>query len=178
MSGPHRIAAFATFAVPLVFVVALFGATALSRATSGAGLSEDDRPIGFVLMAVIAAAGWVIGTSLIASVHVRSARLPRGVGAFASCVIWRSARPPTDESFATSLTTPRLLWLAVVELPLFLFLAPILLGLLLQPVVYRPVEAGSVLAMGVVVAGWSAVLIASVLRSLEPGRPPGDIDAH
>jgi hypothetical protein len=53
---------------------------------------------------------------------------------------------------------------AFLVLPLFVFVAPLLLGWLLQPIVYRPGEAEAVAVMGVVVVDWSVFLVWRAVR--------------
>ncbi len=57
-----RLANLAAIAVPLALGLAIFLFTWRVPTVSGAGLSEENRPIGFFMMAVFAA-GRIIGTS-------------------------------------------------------------------------------------------------------------------
>lgn len=162
-----------TFIVPSIVAALAFLASSLSDAKSGAGLSEDNRPIGFLMMAVAAAGGWIIGTSGMFSLFVATSRLPAAVRVSAMEIVFgmRStlARPENlDEPLMTRhesrVSVGGLLILAFFTFPLFLFLAPLLLGWLLRPGVYRPLEMAAIGAMGVVVLAWTAFLLLRAVR--------------
>jgi hypothetical protein len=77
-------------------------------------------------------------------------RSRRAAGRFEADVL-----PPA----VTALPLARLISLAVLELPLLMFTAALVLGLLAQPGVFRAVEAAAVAAMGLTVATWSVLLV-------------------
>ncbi len=174
-----RVVGLSAIAVPLTVGIVLFLVTWRSSATSGAGLSEENRPIGFILMAAFAAFGWVLGSSAMFSIFLAPRGLPRVAQPCATLIVrgpqyiasfpdgrWRDDPAVTDSD--RSISMPRLLGLALVELPLFLFLAPMLLGWLLQGDVYRPPEVASVVVMTFAVTAWSALLVARVRSSGQP----------
>jgi hypothetical protein len=130
-------------------------------------------------MASFAVFGWILGTSAMFSIFLAPARLPRVAQPCAAVIVrgpryaaaspdgrWRNDPAVTGDD--RSISVPRLFGLALVELPLFLFLAPMLLGWLLQGEVYRPPEAASVAVMAVVVTAWSLLLVG---RARSSGKP-------
>jgi len=168
-----RLATSLAVIVPSIVVAVAFLTSSLSHATSGAGLSEANRPIGFLMMAVAAAGCWIIGTSGMFSLFVATSRLPAAVRVSAIEIVFgmRSTPPRPhnlDEPFITRhesrVSVGGLLILAFFTFPLFLFLAPLLLGWLLRPGVYRPLEMTAVGAMGVVVVAWTAFLLLRAVR--------------
>jgi hypothetical protein len=168
-----RPAAWIAVIVPAVLWVVLFVATATSAAASGAGMSDDNRPIGFFMLAALGAGGWLIGTAGMFVVVRPPERLPRIIRLFAVQVVYGpaavasvAAEVPLSTG-SDGLSILHLLWLAIVVFPVLTFLGPFLLGYLLQPAVYRPAEYAAVLAMGVVVVGWTAWL----LRRAPSARP-------
>jgi hypothetical protein len=150
--------------VPFAIVSGLFLYASLRPTVSGAGLSEDNRPVAIYLLAGLGAAGWLLGSSVLFAIHRPASRLPRAARYFAVYLLWGPARmdslaregalPPA----ATTLSATRLASLAILELPLLLFTAPLVLGLLAQPGVYRPEEAAAAAATGLAVGGWSLFL--------------------
>jgi hypothetical protein len=184
--SPVRLAASAVVVVSLSVCIAAFFASALSQASSGAGLAEAHRSIGFLAMAVFAVVGWILGTSAIFSIFVNPKRLPAPVRRLAVIIVFGPHRgasrvgenldEPVVVGNTSRVSVRRLLGLAFIELPLFLFLAPLLLGWLLQPVVYRPPETAAVGTMAVVLVTWTVFLAVRAARwyrvsARERGRP-------
>jgi hypothetical protein len=173
MSRSRRVAALLTVVVPAIVVVVVFFYTASSHPSGGAGLSKDQRPYSFPLIAAGGLVGWVLGTSALFALFADARRLPRYVLECAWAVIAaarpigaggrvRPAEAPSDGCWR-GVSAWQLLVLAFIELPLFTFLLPLLLGWLLAPGVYDPIEAAGVLAMGMLAVGWAALLIRGAL---------------
>lgn len=130
----------------------------------------DQRPYSFPLIAAGGLVGWVLATSALFALFADGRRLPRYVLECAWVVIAaarpigrvRPAEAPSD-GYWRGVPAWQLLVLAFIELPLFTFLLPLLLGWLLAAGVYDPIEAAGVLAMGVLAVGWAALLIRGAL---------------
>ena len=156
-------------------VVLTFQDARHTHTTSGAGISEADRPLFYVVVACFGLFGWVLGTSALFSIFMPAARLPRPMCLGAAMLVrgqssgWSANLDiPAIASDAPRVSALRLLLLAFLELPAFLFLLPMLLGWLLQTGVYRPVEAATVAAMGVLAWVWSAFVLTQALRRSRP----------
>jgi uncharacterized membrane protein YdjX (TVP38/TMEM64 family) len=153
------LASAATIGVPFGLVIFMFVGTWLGNSTSGAGLSEDNRPIAVYMLSGIGAFGWFMATSALYAVHRPADGLPRTARAFAMNVIWDS-HSNQDGTLAarTTASIGRLIGLALVLLPLLMFLPPLMLGLLAQGRAWRAEEAASVVVMGAIVGSWSVFL--------------------
>ena len=164
----QRIAGYCAIVVPIAVVILVFAWTWSSSAGSGAGLDEGDRPIGFVMLAVLGVGGWLMGTTAMASLFLATTRLPDVARVFATTVV-RGPRyaasigdgpwPDAPVAMADDMSVPHLLFLAFFELPLLLFVAPMLVGWLAQGGVYRPEEATIVAVMAAVATAWTVYLL-------------------
>ena len=181
-TSARRLARAATVIVPAAIGITLFLYAWLRDTVSGAGLSEENRPIAIIMLSAFGAACWVLGTSTLFAVHRPASRLPRPARLLALYLLrgptWIAAHEPglrrgqpVIPPLAGSLSTSRLISLAIFELPLFLVLAPFVLGLAVQPGVYRPAEAAAAAAMGGAVVAWSAFLAS---RSWPPRQGDGE----
>jgi hypothetical protein len=173
MSSVRLARAFAVI-VPSLVVALAFLLSSVSDAGSRAGLSEADRPVGFLVMAVVAALAWILGTSSMFSLFVATTRLPAAVRGSAREIVLGHRRAlarveEQDEPLITGdgrrISVGRLLILGFFTFPVFLFFAPLLLGWLLRSGVYRPLEMAAIGSMGVVVVAWTAFLLIRAVRS-------------
>jgi hypothetical protein len=178
-----RIDTYTAVAFPIGLAALLFVATATSStSTSGAGVTEANRPATFVFLAAFGAAAWVLGTSTMFCIVAAPSLLPLG-GRTATAYLYgdygtappevhdERMRHPAVRNGGSSLSVRQLLEAAFLKLPVMMFCAPLLLGYLFQSVAYRPAEAAAVAIMGLVVIGWSVLLVirASLpLREREP----------
>jgi hypothetical protein len=174
-----RIATYTAVAFPIGLAALLFLASATSStSTSGAGVTEANRPVIFVFLAAFGAATWVLGTSAMFCIVAAPSLLPLGeqtaraylFGDYAAAppeVMATRMRHPVVSNEESSPSVRQLLEAGFLKLPLMMFCAPWLLGYLFQPVVYRPAEAVAVAMMGLVVIGWSVLL---VIRASSPLR--------
>jgi len=160
------VASALTFILPVALSVLVFLATWLNETRSGAGLSEDNRPIAMFMLAAFGAGGWLMGTSALYAIHRPPNRLPRTARLFALQVLWGWPSDEHGSRPARAVAGVRqLVGLAVVVLPVLTFTPPMLLGWLVQTGVWRPEEAAAVGAMGLVVVAWSLFLIARARQS-------------
>jgi hypothetical protein len=166
----QQVAAAATVVVPLGLSGVLFLYGWLRASGSGAGLSEDNRPIAVFMLATLGAANWFMGTSALFAVHASANRLPRIARQLALYLAWGPSWMGAHETgwrsredvlppMRRSMPAAGLFGLALVTLPLMLFVAPLLLGLLAQPGVWRSAESAAVAGMGGVAIGWSVFLV-------------------
>jgi hypothetical protein len=165
-SRARRLAAAATLLVPVTLAAVVFVLMCLGQSSSGAGLSAGNRPVMAILMSAFGAFGWFIATSALYALHRPARELPRTARAYGLHMIWGAGAGALDSRPARTTARIRdLLGLAIVKLPLFMFLPPLLLGLLFQPDVWHADEAVAVGVMGAFVLGWSLFLTARAAAS-------------
>lgn len=159
-SRGRRLASAATLGIPVGLTILVFLVTWLNATTSGAGMSEGNRPIMVFMLAAFGAFGWFIATSALYAVHRRADGLPRTARVYALQLVWgpSSNRDGTLPARTTA-TVRQLVGLAAVLLPVLMFTPPMLLGWLTQRGVWRLEEAAAVGVMGVVVVAWSLFLV-------------------
>ena len=166
----YRLANIVSVVIPLFVVVGMFLLAWLGHASSGAGMSDSNRPVGFIMLACGGALNWLIGATYFARLHVAGERLPRPVRSLRSRIrrdlARRAGADPATEAPDLPPSIGDLLGGTLAMSLVWLWMAPMLLGWLLQPGVYRPAEAAGVALMGLVVLGWSAILVRSAT-----GRP-------
>ena len=165
-----RLVRWAAVVVLLAVAIAAFGFAVTWQGTFGLAGTETDRLILTVIMAVLAAGGWAVGTSALFVLFCPPKRLPRGAHAIAAGYVrgyrslqvlaeaeWRDH--PAVNPGPTSISTGRLLGVAFLEIPLLVWLVPLLLGWLVRGDAYQPVQAACVAAMGVVAVSWAVILV-------------------
>ncbi len=152
---PTGLSSLATLWIPVGIALACFLGALLLPQSSGAGISDSNRPIAFILLALTGAVGWIVGAADVAGPYLELSRLPNTARVLVAAV----ARPtPTPRQGPARQGQAQRLVNALIARSALMFIAPMLLGWLFQPGVYRPVEAAIVAAMGLVVVAWSAVL--------------------
>ena len=157
----------------VIGVLVLLGAWATAM-RGGTGMDASQRPTGFVLLACVGAFGWFTASSALYALYIGSWTLPRSAARFGRCMLIRetSLEPPAPPApalrFQTRVSPENYLTLTFLEIPLFTFIAPLLIGYLLAPGAYWPSEVVVVALMALFVVIWSAWLVRRAIRHKHP----------
>ena len=159
MSLGRRLASAATLVIPAGLILVLLIGFSQTPQNSGAGLSEENRPIMVFVLAAFGAIGWFFATSILYAVHRPAEELPNTARAYAFPFIYGSSTAPDLTRPARSTVPVRqLVVIAVFWLPLWTFIAPMDIGLWAHGGVWKQEEAAAVAVMAISILSWTVFL--------------------